>query len=207
MTTQEAAKTLSVVLPTTSNALRTAFRRQSRLEHPDTSKHPEAAARFRKVVEAYGVLKVDSSALELSTEEVRTATTTDGTSLSELGNGLGFNINGIECDDCKGQGYRRYTEGSRHRCPACFDPFPWNTRAGICKKCRGTGRFVRNGEDRGICFTCQGSGRFKKVCPICRGSGFIDSGKPTCYYVKCAKCEGCGETRIFNPVLPKGLLL
>jgi hypothetical protein len=42
---------------------------------------------------------------------------------------------------------------------------------------------------------------------MCKGRGFLGSDERKYRYVRCDRCEGCGETVMFNPVLPKGLLL
>lgn len=206
MTISEAVKILGLVLPTTPNACKTTFRRLSRLEHPDLSKHPDAAARFGRIKEAYDLLL---PTLESANVDVGRLVTDGGVPLSELGQGLGPTVNGVGCGECKGLGFRTFEDRGRRYCPDCIDVLAtlFGRRHDRCRKCHGSGRFVKNGRDQGICFSCSGRGRYERICPTCKGTRIVGSAEPKFRYVRCEACEGCGEIRIFNPVLPKGLLL
>jgi DnaJ-class molecular chaperone len=209
MTSVEAAKTLGVALPVSLNALKTAYRRRSHEEHPDVSKHPQAAERFLALTIAYEHLQADPRALEYSAEDARRLLTDDGTPLAELGKGLGPKTNGRPCDDCTGRGYRSYKIDGM-RCPKCR-PYYLNIfhRAWeyLCRKCNGSGKFKNKGE----CFPCRGTGwtrttSGRNTCVACKGTEIVENPQAPVAHVKCAGCKGTGELMVFNPVLPKGLL-
>jgi DnaJ-class molecular chaperone len=209
MTIQEAAAVLKVQLPVSLNSLKTAFRRLSREEHPDISKHPKAAERFQAVKTSYEFLKTSKDALEYSAEDAKVLRCEDGTHLSELGQGLGPLTNGRPCDECSGKGYLSYRT-SKVLCSDCRDAFSFDPSAPFeyrCRKCKGSGKF----QDKGQCFACRGSGWHRpkgrrNICTSCRGTSFVDNPHGAVSYEKCLTCKGCGELMVFNPVLPKGLL-
>lgn len=212
-----ALKILGLEVPTTVNAVKTAYRRQSKLEHPDASKHPEASFRFRQVNEAYITLKDDASILDgaipLGTR------TQEGDEITALGKGLGLTVNGICCDECKGDGYKAVFQ-SEKPCPDCrpvdtgtifsFFIFQVSPREYRCWKCAGTGFFSKNGKRIGVCFACQGKGWYRRKrskhdpCKTCRDLGRVKTSDKTFY--TCQRCEGKGELPMWNPVLPRGLL-
>jgi hypothetical protein len=204
MTIAEAASILQLDLPTTLNVCKTTFRRLSRQEHPDLSKHPEAAARFGKIKAAYDFLL---PMLESAGSQIEKLRTDQGVPLSELGKGLGPTVNGVACGECKGFGYRSFEEDGLRRCPDCFMTTMFAPRTIRCSKCRGLGRLVVDGVNKGVCFRCCGLGFIRNVCKLCGGEGFVGSAEPRLRYVRCEGCEGCGEVKIYNPVLPRGLLL
>jgi DnaJ-class molecular chaperone len=204
MTRDEAVDTLQIEIPTTANALKAVFRRRASEEHPDHSKHPKANERFRLVQEAFELLKGDSTVLVDAPAEARLD---DGGSLEECGLGLGPTTNGRPCPSCHGRGY-----GTVHNdyvtCPDCQYP-SLGKQMFRCRRCSGTGRFVRNGRDVGVCFACSGLG-WKVTsyppydyCPTCHGLGRVPT-KRVSYY-RCTECKGTGEIVVLNPVLPKGL--
>lgn len=207
MTGEEAAQVLRVALPITSNALKTAFRRRASEEHPDKSKHPRAAERFVEVQAAFEFLDGSEYVVGAPPE----ARCDDGTLLTMCGLGLGPTINGKPCPECRGRGYREIYE--RERCPDCRPMglfyFRYEYR---CRKCAGTGRFLRNGKDVGICFACNGFGwhrdhdpsAFGDRCGTCRGTRYAST-RQVASYMKCHACDGTGEIKVLNPVLPKGL--
>ena len=95
MTVAEALKLLQLTTPTTANALKTSYRRFSKLEHPDKSKHPQAKERFARVNEAYTLLKDDTTIIEQ--EIVAVTHTEEGDEIAKLGTGLGPTTNVESC--------------------------------------------------------------------------------------------------------------
>lgn len=196
---------LRVELPVTGNALKTAFRRRASEEHPDHSKHPRAADRFREVQTAFEALDGSEHVVGAPPE----AKCDDGTPLSECGLGLGPTVNGKACPACHGCGYREIRE--RKPCPDCRTWGVWSLRwAYRCRKCGGSGRFLRNGHDVGKCYPCDGRGWIRadaifNNCRTCDGTRYATTQNVTSY-VRCSNCEGTGEVKVLNPVLPKGLL-
>lgn len=103
--------------------------------------------------------------------------TVDGVPLFKLGNGVPWPKSGKPCHDCQGRGFSWYTMQPEITCPACS----------------GLGRSIVN---------------YYKPCHRCKGTRTVRSalgGRRV--YVKCQVCEGIGEIEIFNPLLPKGLLV
>lgn len=216
MTSTEALQTLHLAAPTTANAIKSSFRRLSKLEHPDFSKHPQAAERFRHVKEAYEALKQDPSVLDASVV-IAESETVDGVKLLTLGLGLGPTTNGAMCGNCHGNGFTSIDLGGLRACPDCksidlFDKIFFHSRRRRvrCPKCSGTGVFsIKQGGKvvpKGRCFKCQGTGRYEGWCPTCGNKGFIPAKKGRDYFV-CDECKGAGEIAMWNPVLPKGLIL
>lgn len=134
MTRAEAVSILGVAVPTTVNALKTAYHRKALEVHPDKCErgNPDAHLRFLAVQAAYELLAKDTEAVTEPERDV----TIDGFPLSEFGKGLGPTVNGKPCPSCSGKGYVM-TRGIR--------------------------------------------------------------------YTFCCRCEGSGEIKCANPVLPKGL--
>lgn len=217
MIVAEALKLLQLTTPTTANALKTSYRRLSKLEHPDLSKHPQAKERFARVNEAYLLLKDDTTILE---QEIVTVThTTEGDEIAKLGNGLGPTTNGTTCTVCHGVGYSTIHQLDKP-CPDCRTNFSWgplvhHSRIGgryeyRCRKCGGTGEFSRNGKKIGVCYPCKGAGwhvekSWVNRCQTCHGLMSIAGRHIECH--TCTKCEGAGELPMWNPVLPRGLLM
>ncbi len=177
VTTDEAARLLGIELPTNRNTIVTAFRRKAREEHPDVSKHPQADERFCAIRAAKEVLENDPTCLDFDERSSDVRCTDDGTVLADLGKGLGPNVNGRPCDDCAGRGYRMFTDVGVVDCADCHG---WGTRI-----------LPKSGARLG--------------CRKCKGRGSVDVKKRS-YYFTCRTCKGCGEIKIYNPVLPKGLL-
>lgn len=208
MTLEEALEIFHIKPPTTTNALRTKYRALAKLEHPDTSKHPDKTKRFQNVNEAYKVLSADKSIIENWGEVTTTVT---GQKLADLGKGLGPTTNGATCEECSGFGYR--AAHGFDPCPDCRE-FGFGDYRFRCKKCRGSGKFTRNGVVVGKCFPCNGAGWIRPsgfglalglaVCQTCNGRGAVE--RKTKSYYFCTKCEGKGELPMWNPVLPRGLL-
>ncbi len=202
MTREDAIEVLRLDVPTTPNALKSAYRRRAFEEHPDRSRHPHAADRFMDVQKAFALLDGDAEVVVGLPAEARLD---DGTLLSELGLGLGPTINGKPCPSCRGKGYRAVNK--RVPCPDCR-AIGFFVQAFRCRRCNGTGRFTRNNRDVGECFACSGLGwktapRFAE-CSTCHGTHLATSTTIAAYY-RCDGCSGTGEIVVLNPVLPKGL--
>lgn len=229
--------------PFTIGDLKRIFRQESFKAHPDQGGTDEA---FNSLKIAYGMM--EGKATHSLGAEAKVLKATDGTPLSELGNGLDALVNAVGCETCQGKGYKQYFNAKEVAdCDKCEG-------SGIhfypCKKCQGSGEYKhpRTGKAVGKCNLCGGTGRFypryqqrshsrttnafrsffesihslqpKKVqlpngkfipvnnCMECNGNGWKmveNKNKPT--YERCWECKGTGEIRIYNPVIPKGLLL
>lgn len=206
--------------------LKKAFRLQATIKHPD---HGGAEEEFILLKEAYNVLK--KYAVATNDRKLKTAS---GIPLSELGHGLSTSVNTKDCHRCKGKGYNEYNKrkGPLISCPDCDGSGAYFLK---CKGCQGTGDYKHPKLGLIDCNLCGGFGRyyppykmprggltggsFKSFifvntrdgrtmvnsCSKCRGDGGI-SGEVK-VYDKCSTCDGKGEIRIYNPVIPKGLLI
>ncbi len=202
MTPRDAATgLLHVVLPTTATALKTAFRRRAMAVHPDRNPDdPGACGAFVALQDALNSLLEDPTAVVGVDEKEKCD---DGTPLSELGKGLGPTTNGRPCPSCRGAGYTSYRMSGP--CPDCQQNYIGLWRR-MCARCRGTGRYVRDGREIGECFACRGQGWVhgqSNGCRTCSGLGRVDHGPQ--HHARCRGCDGTGEIRVLNPVLPKGL--
>lgn len=211
MIREEAARLLRLVLPTTTAAVKTAFRRRALEVHPDKSKAANAQEAFIVLQEALKALLEDA---EVVTTVEAAAICDDGTSLSELGKGLGPLTNGRPCVECHGAGFKQYRMGtvSCSDCGPMFSSYWYGLRPSgwswQCPRCKGSGKFVRNSKELGECFRCHGKGWIRTQenhCETCHGSG-VDPRRGQVYYSRCTECKGTGEIQVLNPVLPKGLL-
>jgi len=204
----EAAKLLDVRLPTTTNALKQAYKRASLKYHPDHNRAQNATEQFQRVKAAFDLLST-SEHLEFSAEDARNLMTEDGVALSKLGKGLGSTTNGTPCPECDARGFTVYTIGMED-CPDCRVEFTtgwFSTRVHRCRKCGGSGQFQKKGK----CFGCNGAGWRRPKhrhdpCSTCRGLRRVEKRNGQKIYNTCGKCKGCGELPMWNPVLPKGLL-
>lgn len=139
--------------------------------------------------------------------------TTSGTSLSELGLGLGPTVNGLDCGDCNHRGYQIRFGHHYVVCETC-DKYGLAYPVFPCRPCKGTGQFTQIRSRRVVNYRiCKGSGKFentkthKRFCWRCGGSKTLTNPDPSkSHYDLCLTCMGTGEVQIYNPVLPKSAL-
>lgn len=192
-------------LPTTIRELKTAFRKESSIHHPDKGGD---GYYFGRMVEAYRTL-IDpklSNFVLLTEAEVSQPMTEEGILLSDLGLGC----DGTPCPTCDSKGYTTVSDDHGWiKCKVCR-----GTGFSVtCPRCQGSGKFAR-----GQCFRCLGAGRIslkssdfmsflgmrrQLVCPNCMGEGAFKSPKTVFRHYKCGDCDGKGERSMFNPLIPK----
>lgn len=217
-TLPDAEKILCIALPTTLNALKSAFRRRSLRVHPDHSVAVDAKEQFQILSAAYEFAQTQVEwILSVEGEAHQPDVCDDGTPLSDLGKGLGPTTNGKPCESCAGKGFNSYTNGMVSCSDCREEAFRVSYR---CRKCGGDGEFKRSGKSVGKCFGCQGlgwvpeqrrgRGLFGNVpinrCQTCKGAQVVRDPKAKKLHAKCWQCKGTGELLVFNPVIPKGLL-
>lgn len=210
-----ASHILRVELPTTMNALKSAFRRRSREVHPDHSVAVDATKQFQALSAAYEFAQTQSSWLLATEGEAVNGNLLcdDGTPLADLGKGLGPLKNGRPCDGCGSKGFTSYSV-ARTPCGDCRVEF--GRVSYRCQRCGGDGVFKRNGRSVGQCNGCRGNGWIAELrrtpsffgsrCVTCKGAGDVPNPQGRQTHVKCYHCKGTGELLVFNPVIPKGLL-
>lgn len=213
---EEASRIIDIKLPTTANALKSAFRRRSRQVHPDHSIAVDAKTQFQALAAAYEFVQLQRDWILCDDGSANSpAQCVDGTLLSDLGQGLGATVNGRPCEPCSGKGFQSYHDDLFAYTPCKDCRTRWLTvfRAVIeyrCRRCGGDGNFKRHGKAIGPCKGCSGNGWIKAKtssnhCVTCKGAGKIKN-EGMLLHNKCSNCKGTGELLVFNPVIPKGLL-
>jgi molecular chaperone DnaJ len=202
--------------------IKRAFRRLAREVHPDVSDEPDAAERFREVVEAYEVLsKPETRELydRYGHAGLRTGgfrpTPFDFTSLADIFSAFfGDDLFGAPARSRRARGgdvgARVEIELAEAATGVTRDvPFPV---AVVCATCHGDG--MAPGTSPSLCDRCGGSGRLQQVsrsafgefvraqaCPQCGGAGRIVEHP-------CPDCEGAGrvvEERSLEVEIPPGI--
>ena len=149
-------------------------------------RHPDRGGEHEKFIELKDAYETLLPYCNINSKQSFNSRTTNGYLISDLGKGLGFTVNGIECDPCQGKGYYSVTSlrpvsGSRgHKCGVC---------EGLGYRFRLTLGFSI---DTGLCKECNGSGVSNVVRVEVTES------------VRCSTCKGVGELPISNPVLQRG---
>ena len=207
---------------TTTSELKAKFRKLSFICHPDTGGKEE---QFKELAEAYVMLLDVTHTVWTEKDE-----TVDFIPLLNLGKGYPITVSANTCDICDGAGYKTFheTKNIRTTCPSCDGA---KLVRHPCRSCSGLGyyRNPRTNKNVGECEMCHGSGWFypqgKRTrwfesgvfipgtfrngieCSTCSGRGtVVDYTEIECkYHVKCDACDGVGEIRIWNPVIPRGL--
>lgn len=123
-----------------------------------------------------------------------------------------------ECGDCGGTGLMRY---ACNRCRGTGDyKHPGTGKVvGECYGCKGTGWFYperKRDAHKGFGFDSfwgafnvkyiPGTRKIGQNCKKCLGTGIVDTpiGERT-FYIVCPACDGVGEIKMWNAVLPRGL--
>ena len=202
------------VSKTASDAeIKSAFRRLAKKYHPDVSKEPDAAEKFKEAQEAYAVLSDASKRQQY--DQYGHAAFQGGP-----GGAGGFDFSGFDFSDIFGDlfgggfggfGFGGGTSSSRARKGSdslirmnlTFEEAVFGTKKTInldvvedCRECSGKG-----GHGEKACPTCHGSGQVtteqrtifgsfmsKSTCPNCKGNG-------KSYDTVCSSCKGTGKKK------------
>jgi len=210
--------------------LKKAFRKIALKEHPDVGGDRVV---FERSVDYFKTLEKACSNFGSGDDKcISSDKTIDGIKLSDLGKGYPITESAATCEVCDGHGYTSFHDEWSKVYQPCGDCFGTGIFSYPCKKCGGSGEYSRNGKVIGECNLCNGSGRFypenknplrgffytikyipgtmKKAiaCKRCDGSGtvFGYAENSKLLHRVCDKCEGIGEIKLFNPVLPRGFL-
>jgi len=219
----------------TFTELKSAFRKQSLLAHPDTGGSGEA---FQELQAAFSTLEGHVSATGASGTD-KALSTVDGTPLVELGHGYPLTTSARTCETCQGRGYQEFTKTVGYETATCEKCGGGGLVRYPCRKCGGDGKYKhpKTGKVSGECYLCKGTGWFyprkKKqysarsafdflrraryipgtdkvgqTCNACDGHGTVEVPKKDIrkIYNKCTKCAGVGEIEMRNPVIPRGFL-
>ncbi len=196
--------------------IKSAFRRLAKKYHPDVSKEPDAAEKFKEAQEAYAVL---------SDPEKRSQYDKYGhAAFDQMNGGAGFDFSGFDFSDIfsdlfgssfgggfssfSGFGGRNTNHAERGsdrlmKVNLTFEEAVFGCKKTInldvyeeCSECNGKG-----GKGEKICPTCHGNGTITKeqstilgsfmtrtTCPDCRGKGKT-------YESTCSKCRGTGKIK------------
>lgn len=201
---------LGVSKTATQDEIKSAFRKLAKKYHPDVSKEPDAAEKFKECQEAYAVLS-DESKRKQYDQFGHAAFENNGAGgydfsdfdFSDIfgdlfGSGFGFNFGGRSSN--------RRTQGrdTLMRVDLTFEEAVFGCKKELnldvletCDECDGKG-----GHKEETCSTCHGSGTVtqeqrtifgafmtKTTCPTCNGKGKT-------YKEVCTKCKGNGKVKV-----------
>lgn len=200
-----------IAFPISREAFKSAFRSAAKRLHPDTTNEVSKASAndiFIRMKAFYDTLVSmnPSWAFVDGTEPLKT---TNYRLLSELGLGLGPLVNGRECVQCQHKGYTEEKLNAWQTCTQCSS-YGW-TYTQPCLRCKGSGKYTnRKGDASFECYVCRGDGylpsRHLNKCWVCKGEGGKKVPVNSVVYYFCYTCNGVGEIKIYNPVIPKGIL-
>ena len=201
---------LGVSKNATDAEIKSAFRSLAKKYHPDVSKEPDAAEKFKEAQEAYAVLS--------DAEKRRQYDQYGHAAFDQMGGaGGGFDFSGFDFSDIFGDlfggsfgfgGGRsssrpRQGQDSLIRMDLTFEEAVFGCKKEVeiniqenCEECHGKGGFNEK-----TCPTCHGSGQMtteqrtlfgtfmtKTTCTACNGKGKT-------YESKCSHCKGTGKVR------------
>lgn len=208
--------------------LKSAFRRVAANTHPDVGGDREE---FERAMSFFNVLSAhctNSDGMIVEGDK-----TIEGHCLTDLGKGYAITESAKTCEACKGKGYTSFRKEWDQKYQACDACNGTGLFSYPCKKCGGSGEYSRNGKVAGECNLCHGSGRFYPenkrpsrrfhdafryipgtmklgiTCKKCNGHGklWVPVMSNKLFHTICRQCDGVGEVKIFNPVLPRGLFV
>lgn len=211
--TKDAEEHFGIIFPTTLDKFKKAFKKRCFELRADRGENKIEFGQMKEVYDKIVTLQEVSDIFIGNNGAGKITTTIEGLLLSELGLGLGMNVNANDCSECTGNGYTEYLGRRWTVCNNC-DEDGFVKSEFICRDCKGSGKFrQRRTKEVVNCKRCSGTGKFKhphlvNLCLKCRGSKTLWSkDKESVLYRLCWKCKGAGEIKIWNPVLPKGLIL
>lgn len=193
--------------------IKSAFRKLAKKYHPDVSKEPDAAEKFKEAQEAYAVLSDESKRRQYDQY--------GHAAFDQMNGGAGFDFSGFDFSDIFGDlfgesGFNfgfggrgsssRATKGRDKlvKVNLTFEEAVFGCKKTVnldvnesCSDCDGKG-----GHSETTCSRCHGSGTVtteqrtmfgtfmsRSTCPECNGKG-------KSYKEKCSKCHGTGKVRV-----------
>lgn len=210
-----------------SEDIKRAFRKAAMECHPDL--HPgdgEAEQKFKKINEAYEVLKDDQK--RAAYDRYGKAAFEGGMGGGNpFGGGFGFNAEDLSDvfssifsdfmggSSSQGKSRTRGSDLSYHLNISLEEAFNGIEKeiqiktTEVCEKCHGHG--TADGSEAPVCETCNGSGKvrrrqggffvFETACPTCHGEGHVIKDK-------CSKCHGQGTQKVEKTIkvtIPAGI--
>ncbi len=183
----------------TDAEIKSAFRKLAKKYHPDVSKEPDAAEKFKEAQEAYAVLS-DPDKRKQYDQYGHAA-------FDQMNGGAGFDFSDFDFSDIFGDLFGSAFGGG-------FSSF--GGRGSGSKARRGADRLMRmdvtfdeavfgckktiNIDFYDVCDECDGKGgKGEKTCPTCHGSGTVTSEQRTIFgafmsRTTCPDCKGKGRT-------------
>ena len=180
--------------------IKSAFRKLAKKYHPDVSKEPDAAEKFKEAQEAYAVL---SDADKRKQYDQFGHAAFDG-----MNGGAGYDFSGFDFSDIFSEIFGSGFGG--------FSGFGGSSRSGGSRKRRGNDKLMRvslsfeeavfgtkktiNVPVASNCSSCNGKGGHgEKTCSYCHGSGVVTTEQRTMFgsfmsRTTCPHCKGEGHT-------------
>lgn len=196
--------------------IKSAFRKLAKKYHPDVSKEPNAAEKFKEAQEAYAILSDEQKRKQY--DQFGHAAFDQNSGMGGAGGQGGYDFNGFDFSDIFseffGGGFGGFGGSSNSnrarkgrdtmmRMNLTFEEAIFGTTKKVsidtyekCNECSGKG-----GHSEKTCPTCHGSGQVtteqrtmfgtymtKSVCPNCKGKG-------KSYEKTCSSCKGTGKVK------------
>ncbi len=204
MSKRDYYEVLGVSKTASQDEIKSAFRKLAKKYHPDVSKEPDAAEKFKEAQEAYAVLSDENKRRQYD-QFGHAAFDNNGAA-----GGAGFDFSGFDFSDIfgdifgsgfgfggRGTGQNRKAKGrdSVMRINLTFEEAVFG-----CKK-------VINLDVTEDCDSCNGlGGHGEKTCPTCHGSGQVTSEQRTILgsFMTRSTCSACsGKGKIFESTCSK----
>ncbi len=190
------------------NEIKSAFRKLAKKYHPDVSKEPDAAEKFKEAQEAYAVLSDETKRKQYDQY--------GHAAFDQMNGGAGFDFSDFDFSDIFSEIFGDSFGGAFSR----FSNFTnfGGGRSGKARPTRGSDKIMRVDLDfldavygckKNInldiyeeCDECNGKGgKGEKTCPTCHGQGTVTSEQSTIFgtfmtRTTCHTCRGAG--RVFN---------
>lgn len=219
---------LGVSKTASQDEIKSAFRKLAKKYHPDVSKEPDAAEKFKEAQEAYAILSDESKRKQY--DQFGHAAFSNGANgaggfdfsdfdFSDIFDGLfgdNFGFGGFSSFGGRNSSRARKGHDTLYKVKLTFEEAVFGTKKTInvdvldnCDKCNGKGGF-----DEETCSTCHGSGTVtteqrtifgsfmtKSTCPKCDGKGKT-------YAKTCSACHGTGKIKTNKDIevkIPAGI--
>ncbi len=187
------------------NEIKSAFRKLAKKYHPDVSKEPDAAEKFKEAQEAYAVLSDETKRKQYDQY--------GHAAFDQMNGGAGFDFSDFDFSDIFSEIFGDSFGGAFSR----FSNFAnfGGGRSGKARPTRGSDRIMRVDLDfldavygckKNInldvyeeCDECDGrGGKGEKTCPTCHGQGTVTSEQSTLFgtfmtRTTCHTCRGAGH--------------
>jgi molecular chaperone DnaJ len=188
---------LGVSKDASKEEIKRAYKKLAKKYHPDISKEPDAAEKFKKINEAFSVLSDDQKRSQYDRFGSSEGFNAGGFG-SDFGGGFDFGFEDI-FDSIFGEGF--FGGRKRKRGPGRGHDLKYELEISLDEAFNGAQKEILVPK-HDVCEKCKGTGAESpsdiKVCSYCKGSGYVRSTRRTPFGVftttsECPKCHGTGK--------------